>query len=81
MTLDEIKNLIEADKGKFIIVENGKPLLVVMSFDDYKKILEKENVHSETEKNQNPNTLEPIVEEAPTQERVYPQETLDDLPV
>ena len=39
MTLDEIKNLIKLDGGKFIIVENGKPVLMVMSFDDYKKII------------------------------------------
>ena len=37
MNLDEIKNLIESDGGKFIIIENGKPVLVVTSFEDYKK--------------------------------------------
>lgn len=41
MDINEIKNLIEKDGGRFIIVENGKPLLVVMGFEDYKKILEK----------------------------------------
>ncbi len=40
MNLDEIKNLIEKDGGKFIIVENGRPVLTVMSFGDYKKIVE-----------------------------------------
>ena len=41
MELDEIKSLIEKDGGRFVIVENGKPLLVAMGFEDYKKILEK----------------------------------------
>lgn len=44
MDLSEIKNLIEIDGGKFIIVENGKPAMVVMGFEDYKKQLtEKKN--------------------------------------
>lgn len=43
MTLDEIKNLIENGGGKFIIVEQGKPVLAIMSFGDYKKIIEKLN--------------------------------------
>ena len=39
MDLEEIKNLIKMDKGKFIIVENGQPILVVMSFEDYQKLI------------------------------------------
>lgn len=39
MDLNEIKNLIEIDGGKFIIVENGKPTMVVSSFEDYKNRL------------------------------------------
>lgn len=39
MDLAEIKEIIEADGGKFIIVEEGKPSLVIMSFEDYKKSL------------------------------------------
>ena len=37
MDLNEIKQLIESDGGKFIIVENGKPLMVITSFEEYKK--------------------------------------------
>ncbi|KPJ55808.1 hypothetical protein AMJ49_06335 [Parcubacteria bacterium DG_74_2] len=40
MDLNEIKNLIALDGGKFIIVENGKPVLTIMSFGEYKKIME-----------------------------------------
>ena len=39
MDLDEIKSIIKIDGGKFIIVENNKPSLVVISFEDYKKHL------------------------------------------
>jgi len=37
MNLSEIKKLIEDDGGKIIIVENGEPVMVITSFDDYKK--------------------------------------------
>lgn len=39
MDLNEIKNLIETDGGKFIIVEDGKPTVVIISFEEYKKRL------------------------------------------
>ena len=39
MDLDKIKNLIKKDGGKFIIVEDGEPILVVMSFKDYENII------------------------------------------
>lgn len=37
MDFQELKNIIQRDGGKIIIVENDKPQLVVMSFDEYKK--------------------------------------------
>jgi PHD/YefM family antitoxin component YafN of YafNO toxin-antitoxin module len=43
MDLDEIRQIIEADGGKFIIVENGKPVMVILSFEEYKQKLKKEN--------------------------------------
>ncbi|HZX49627.1 MAG TPA: hypothetical protein VFE94_00555 [Candidatus Paceibacterota bacterium] len=36
MDLNEIKELIQKDGGKIIIVENDKPQVVVMSFEEYK---------------------------------------------
>lgn len=39
MDINEIQNLIEIDGGKFIIVEDGKPVMVVISFEEYKKKL------------------------------------------
>lgn len=37
MDLNQIKNLIEPDGARIVIVENGKPILVITSFEDYKK--------------------------------------------
>jgi len=34
---EEIKKIIEIEGGKFIIVEEGKPVMVILSFEDYKK--------------------------------------------
>ena len=39
MDLNEIKKIIENDGGKFIIVENGKPIMVITSFEDYQNKL------------------------------------------
>ncbi|MDO8265236.1 MAG: hypothetical protein Q7T34_02610 [Candidatus Parcubacteria bacterium] len=45
MNFEEIQELIEQDGGKFIIVENGKPILVVISFDEYKQKIKKPAVN------------------------------------
>jgi len=37
MDFEEIKKIIEADGGKFIIIENGEPVMVITSFEEYKK--------------------------------------------
>ena len=36
MDFKELKDIIQRDGGKVIIVENDKPLLVVMSFEEYR---------------------------------------------
>ena len=36
MDFEEIKNLIQQEGGKIIVVENGKPVMVVLSFEDFK---------------------------------------------
>jgi len=50
--INEIKNLIEIDGGKFIIVEDGKPVMVVTSFEEYKNKLigKRENPQKKEEK-------------------------------
>ena len=41
MDLNEIKEIIESEGGKIIIIENGQPVMIILSFADYKK--KKEN--------------------------------------
>lgn len=36
MDLKEIQQIVEKEKGKFIIVENGTPVMVIISFEEYK---------------------------------------------
>ena len=35
MDLNELKDIIQREGGKIIIVENGKPQMVVMSFEEW----------------------------------------------
>ena len=37
MDLNDLKKLIEEERGKVIIVENGEPIMVITSFADYTK--------------------------------------------
>ncbi len=37
MDFDEIRQFISTDNEKVILVEDGKPTIVLMSFDTYKK--------------------------------------------
>ena len=37
MDFQELRDIIQRDGGKIIIVENDKPQLVVMSFEEYRK--------------------------------------------
>ena len=46
MNLDEIREIIEIDGGKFIIVENGRPVIVVTSFENYKNNLKLKKIKS-----------------------------------
>ena len=58
MDLNEIKKIMEADGGKFIIIEDGKPVMVVMSFEEYKSKLNLKEADSDRkEKKQLPKEL------------------------
>ncbi len=52
MDFNEIKDIVQKSGGKFIIVENGKPEIVITSFEDFKKELSsknsKENLNQQT---------------------------------
>ena len=64
MDLKEIQQIIERDKGKFIIVENGRPIMVIISFEEYKNKVE--------------NSKQKI--EAPSQELEGEELKIEDLP-
>lgn len=38
MDLNQIKELISSNKERIIVVENGKPVVVLLSFEDYKEL-------------------------------------------
>jgi prevent-host-death family protein len=40
MDISKIKQLVKQSGDKFIVVENGEPELVVMSFDEYRRLSE-----------------------------------------
>lgn len=87
MDLEEIKNLIKKDTGKFIIVENGEPILMIMSFKDYKKLVGgyKREVRNEETKESQEEKAEEFNSENESQysEQVEQGESLniEDLPV
>ena len=70
MDLNEIKNIIEVDGGKFIIIEEGKPTLLIMSFEDYKKSLKSKEQKKIFQQEKNSSTPSPSKEEL----------TIEDLP-
>lgn len=73
MDFEQIKNLIPQNGEKYIIVENGKPVLVLLSFEDYQKTFNsKEKKETEQEK-----TLSLIPQNTP---KIKNELTLEDLP-
>jgi len=74
MNWEEIKEIIEVDGGKFIIVENGKPILVITNFENYKNKL-KLISHN---KRDNPEAKESQVEKEKVES--VDELTIEDLP-
>lgn len=56
MDFSKIKNLIKQTGDKFIVMDNGEPELVVMSFAEYEKL-------NESQKRPSRQEVEPEVEE------------------
>jgi prevent-host-death family protein len=82
MDLNEISEFIKEDGGKFIIVENGKPSLVIMSFDEYRRKIKKSNPATDFEKN--PEQKKDSEEEMPAELSTAPTEEdidIEDLPL
>lgn len=79
MNLNEIKDIIEKDGGKIIIVENDKPTMVVMSFDEYKKNPGQKHNPASSNSPSKPEAEQKFMQEIRDEE---PEElTIDDLPL
>jgi len=68
MDLEELKRILQKDKGKIIIVENGKPIMVILAY---------ESLASEDSQKE---AGDPLLEE----EEIGPvagELTIDDLPL
>ena len=73
MDLNEIKKIVPGNGEKYIFIENGKPVLVLLSFEDYQKTFNsKEKKETEQEK-----TLPLIPQNTP---KIKNELTLEDLP-
>ena len=70
MDFNEIKKFVPDNGERYIFIENGKPVLVLMNFEDYKKRFG--NVKEESEK-----TLPLIPQKT---EKIKNELTLEDLP-
>ena len=90
MDLNEIKSIIKTDGGKFIIVENDKPSLVVLSFEDYQQHLEKTDANQSpslfkgADKDSDEEKVEDLSSVAPAEaeeEKKDNELTIDDLPL
>ncbi len=77
MNLQELKDIIQGDGGKIIIVENDKPELVVMSFEEYRAKIKGKPVLLRGERG------EPVQrsEDLSGQDRERADLTIDDLPL
>ena len=69
MDLNELRDIIQREGGKIIIVENGKPQMVVMSFEEWKR---KANLKQEQA---------PMPTPPPVDEENLRGITIDDLPL
>ncbi|MDI6882996.1 MAG: hypothetical protein QMC93_00770 [Patescibacteria group bacterium] len=84
MNFNEIKQLISSSRERVIIVEDGKPVMVLLSFEDYwKNFKQNPQVNPETEKTEK---TTPLFEKKATQTD-DPEESqeekirLEDLPL
>ena len=74
MDFQELKDIIQRDGGKIIIVENDKPQLVVMSFEEYKRKRQPVSPIQST-------PVQKSDDLAVVQEREREELTIDDLPL
>lgn len=68
MDLNDIKQLINSNKERIIIVENGKPVVVLISFAEYQKNFrnsEKSETKQTTEEKEEETKKELTIEDLP----------------
>lgn len=76
MNLNELKHIIEQDGGKVIIVENDRPTMVVMTFEEYK------NKFGQSTKVGQLNSMPPRTSSfEPSLKHEAEELTIDDLPL
>lgn len=68
MDLNEIKKLLGNEGGKLIIVEDGKPTMIVFSYDSYAGVKKDEVTYDE-------------IPQEPKEQPSNDELTIDDLPV
>ena len=68
MDLEELKRILKKDKGKIIIVENGKPVMIILPYDNEYSRDSKEEI------------AEPLLEEEEVGSLAQ-ELTIDDLPL
>ena len=69
MDLNELKDIIQREGGKIIIVENGKPQMVVMAFEEWRR------------QPKSPQEQAPMPTPPPVDEENLRGITIDDLPL
>ncbi|RLC39754.1 MAG: hypothetical protein DRH33_01980 [Candidatus Nealsonbacteria bacterium] len=74
MNFNEIKQLINSNGEKVILVEDGKPTLVLMSFEDYRRIVQLPSKEKKSETFQNQSSSGQVNQEEKK------ELTLEDLP-
>jgi hypothetical protein len=69
MDLKTLRDIIEKDEGKIFVYEEGKPLLVLMNFDVYKKLVNKNFKEEEKEKPAGKSIVDSITRKEEKQEK------------
>ncbi|MCH8048683.1 hypothetical protein IIC44_01125 [Patescibacteria group bacterium] len=69
MDLEELKNILKKDKGKIIIVENGKPVMIISSYE-----------YDEESKSKQEEVVEPLLRDEDIGS-IPGELTIDDLPL
>jgi PHD/YefM family antitoxin component YafN of YafNO toxin-antitoxin module len=62
MDLNELKKIINGEASKIIIIENGEPVFVAMSFEEYRKMKGHISSHSNNSKDLSSSAKELIEE-------------------